>query len=303
MSNNGALPSGWTEAELGVILPLQYGKALREDDRDTAGTFAVYGSSGPVGRHSAALTKGASIIVGRKGNVGATYFSPDPCWPIDTVYFVEGTASTNLRFFSYLLTWLRLVRLDRSTAVPGLSRDDYSPLRVPIPPAREQARIVEAIESYLTKLDAAVAALERVRANLKRYRASVLKAAVEGRLVPIEAELTRKEGRDYEPASVLLDRILAERRRRWEESELARMKVAGKPPQGRPLEIEIQEAGRSRHERAPTTPRRLVLGHWRSDVRGSNERFARLGEVLFGHRCAVPSNGEPKPRYYCARSS
>ena len=68
--------------------------------------------------------------------------------------------------------------------------------------------------------------------NLKRYRASVLKAAVEGRLVPTEAELARAEGRDYEPASVLLERILAERRRRWEEAELAKMKAKGKTPKG-----------------------------------------------------------------------
>jgi len=60
--------------------------------------------------------------------------------------------------------------------------------------------------------------LERVQRNLKRYRASVLKAAVEGRLVPTEAELARAEGRDYEPASALLERILAERRRRWHEA-------------------------------------------------------------------------------------
>ena len=106
MNSNDLLPSGWTHTELGVILPLQYGKALREDDRNATGSFAVYGSSGLVGKHYIALTKGASIIVGRKGNVGATYFSPDPCWPIDRVYFIDGTPSTNLKFFSYLLTWL-----------------------------------------------------------------------------------------------------------------------------------------------------------------------------------------------------
>ena len=100
----------------------------------------------------------------------------------------------------------------------------------PVPPIPEQHRIVEAIESYFTRLDDAVATLERVQRNLKRYRASVLKAAVEGRLVPTEAELARAEGRDYEPARVLLDRILAERRRRWEEAELAKMKAKGKPP-------------------------------------------------------------------------
>ena len=75
-----------------------------------------------------------------------------------------------------------------------------------------------------------MATLERVQRNLKRYRASVLKAAVEGRLVPTEAELARSEGRDYEPAPVLLERILAERRRRWEDAELAKMTAKGKAP-------------------------------------------------------------------------
>ena len=95
-------------------------------------------------------------------------------------------------------------------------------------PLDEQRRIVEVVDSYFTRLDGVAATLERVRRNLKRYRASILKAAVEGRLVPTEAEIARAEGRDYEPASVLLQRILVERRRRWEEAELARMKAAGR---------------------------------------------------------------------------
>ena len=54
-----------------------------------------------------------------------------------------------------------------------------------------------------------MAVLHRVQANLKRYRASVLKAACEGRLVPTEAELARQEGRDFEAGAQLLNRILA----------------------------------------------------------------------------------------------
>lgn len=91
-------------------------------------------------------------------------------------------------------------------------------IQIPVAPLPEQQRIVEAIESYFSRLDDAVATLDRVRRNLKRYRASVLQAAVEGRLVPTEAELARIGGRSYEPASVLLDRIQEERRRRWKES-------------------------------------------------------------------------------------
>jgi type I restriction enzyme S subunit len=91
-------------------------------------------------------------------------------------------------------------------------------LRIALAPKPEQQRIVDAVESYFTRLDDAVATLERVERNLKRYRASVLKAAVEGRLVPTEAALAKQEGRSYEPASLLLERILTERRRRWSKS-------------------------------------------------------------------------------------
>ena len=97
-------------------------------------------------------------------------------------------------------------------------------------PRPEQDRIVAEIEKQFTRLDAATAALKRVQANLKRYRASVLKAACEGRLVPTEAKLARKEGRAYEPADKLLQRILRERRARWEADTLAKMQASGKPP-------------------------------------------------------------------------
>ena len=94
----------------------------------------------------------------------------------------------------------------------------------PLAPLPEQHRIVAEIEKQFTRLDASIAALKRAEANLKRYRASVLKAACEGRLIPTEAELARAEGRDYEPADRLLERILSERRARWESQEKRRRK-------------------------------------------------------------------------------
>ena len=85
----------------------------------------------------------------------------------------------------------------------------------PLSPLPEQHRIVAAIEQHLTRLAAAVTALQRVQANLQRYRASVLKTACEGKLAPTAAALARAEGRAYEHADRLLARILVERRARW----------------------------------------------------------------------------------------
>jgi type I restriction enzyme, S subunit len=106
---------------------------------------------------------------------------------------------------------------------PAIRPHDVRRHKVPIPPESEQVRIVEAIGSYLTRLDDAVVTLERVQRNLKGFHASVLRAAVEGRLVPTEAEMARAEERDYEPAAVYLERILAERRCSWEKNALAKL--------------------------------------------------------------------------------
>jgi type I restriction enzyme S subunit len=106
----------------------------------------------------------------------------------------------------------------------------------PYPPTDEQRRIVAEIEKQFTRLEAGVAALRRVQANLKRYRAAVLKAACEGRLVPTEAELAKTGNRKakVETGEELLARILTERRQKWQGrgryTEPARPVAANLPP-------------------------------------------------------------------------
>ncbi|MCO6457478.1 MAG: restriction endonuclease subunit S [Pirellulaceae bacterium] len=95
-----------------------------------------------------------------------------------------------------------------------------------VPPVNEQRRIVTKLKELFSDLDAGVAALERAKANLKRYRAAVLKAAVEGKLT----EAWRAEQGDTEPASKLLERILTERRRKWETDQLVKFAAAKKEP-------------------------------------------------------------------------
>jgi len=99
-------------------------------------------------------------------------------------------------------------------------------LDLPVAPHGAQIRILEKIDELFSDLDKGVALLERVRRNLDRYRASVLKAAVEGRLTAA----WRKQNKSTESASDLLKRILTERRRRWEESQLAKFKTQKKDP-------------------------------------------------------------------------
>ena len=109
---------------------------------------------------------------------------------------------------------------------PRLNLSEVRGIWLPLAPLNEQRRIVAKIEELFSDLDAGVAALKRARANLKRYRAAVLKAAVEGKLT----EEWRAEHPNTEPASKLLARILTERRQKWEADQLAKFAAANKQP-------------------------------------------------------------------------
>ena len=110
--------------------------------------------------------------------------------------------------------------------------------QIPLPPLPEQHRIVSKIEELFTKLDAGIDALGKVQAQLKRYRQSVLKAAFEGKLT----ETWRAEHQDeIEPASVLLERVLKERRRKWEAEQLEQMKAKGEVPKDEKWKAKYKE--------------------------------------------------------------
>ena len=175
------LPLGWADVPLGSLLNFKYGKALPDKERSGKG-FPVYGSNGVVGWHSHALTTGTTIVIGRKGSVGALQFSNTPCSPIDTTYYIDEAPGHQFRFWFYRLKSLGLASLNKSTAIPGLSRGDAYQIVVALPPLAEQKRIADKLDTVLTRVDAVNTRLARVAPLLKRFRQSVLAAATSGRL-------------------------------------------------------------------------------------------------------------------------
>jgi len=98
-------------------------------------------------------------------------------------------------------------QIARGTTISGVTKRQLLELDFDLPPIEVQRSIVADIETQFSRLEAGVAALKRAQANLKRYRASVLKAACEGRLVPLEADLAQEQGREYETGDQLLQRV------------------------------------------------------------------------------------------------
>ena len=109
-------------------------------------------------------------------------------------------------------------------AVQRLNIAHVRALRIPFPPVLEQRRIVAKLEALTAGSRRAKEALAAIPPLLEQFRQSVLAAAFRGDLT---AEW-RAKNTHVEPAEKLLQRIRAERRRCWEEAELAKMGAKGK---------------------------------------------------------------------------
>ena len=109
--------------------------------------------------------------------------------------------------------------------LPHLGLNHLRQTIIQLPPLAEQHEIVRRVDALFALADRiegeVTGALERVEALTQ----AVLAKAFRGELVPTEAELARREGREYEPADALLERVRAGR-------EAGRQKTPGRA--GRP---------------------------------------------------------------------
>jgi type I restriction enzyme S subunit len=90
--------------------------------------------------------------------------------------------------------------------------DDIRPMVVPVPPLTEQHEVVRRVEAMFKLADAVEKRVEAAKVRAEKLTQAILVKAFRGELVPTEAELARREGRSYEPASVLLARIRSEQK-------------------------------------------------------------------------------------------
>ncbi len=142
--------------------------------------------------------------------------SPDAIITADCIKWRLAPGGLDPKFFNYALrtetTKRQIAKRTRGVAQKKISLERFKDIALPLPPLPEQRRIVARIEELFSRLDAGVAALRHAKAQLQRYRQSVLAAAVTGQLTLA----WREQHPDTEPGEMLLKRILKRRRDQWE---------------------------------------------------------------------------------------
>ena len=176
------LPRGWAETAVGSIGKVEYGKGLRKSQRADTGPFEVYGSAGLVGHHDESLVDEPVVIVGRKGNAGAVWYTTGPSWPIDTTYFLRIPKELSVKYLGLQLDHLDLVGHDSSTTIPSLRRPDLEAVTVAVAPLAEQERIVATIEEHFSRLDAVEISLDAAEMRCHALTRSIIVGSIPSEL-------------------------------------------------------------------------------------------------------------------------
>lgn len=175
-------------SKLGALLSLEYGEPLPAERRTGHG-FPVFGSNGEVGRHQSALIAGPGIVVGRKGSVGKVTWSDDDFWPIDTTYWVNCPPEER-RWLYWVLSWLPLHRLDTSTGIPGLNRNDVYELEVYRADGEERRQIAQILDILDTTIHETEALIDKLKAVKQGLLHDLLTRGIDasGQLRPPQSE-------------------------------------------------------------------------------------------------------------------
>jgi type I restriction enzyme S subunit len=181
--NGEPVPKGWSVQRWGDIATLEYGKSLREY-KFASGPYRVFGTNGPIGRHTETLCDTAGIIIGRKGAYRGVHYSPEPFFVIDTAFYLQPKTEFDLKWAFYELLSFDINSMDSGSAIPSTSREDFYAIPVCVP----STELLRAFGRTLDPLYARKFANDRQNATLAVTRDALLPKLLSGEIRVGDAE-------------------------------------------------------------------------------------------------------------------
>jgi type I restriction enzyme S subunit len=179
------VPAHWTVKKLAFLASLKSGDSITTDDIKEDGPYPVYGGNGLRGYTDRFTHDGEYALIGRQGALcGNINYAKGEFWASEHAVVVAPREEIAVRWLGELLRAMELNQYSVSAAQPGLSVETLAALRVPIPPVKEQRAIAAYLDRETARLDALVAAKERVLGLLAEKRRTLITRAVTRGLDP-----------------------------------------------------------------------------------------------------------------------
>ena len=146
------IPNGWAICKIASIANITNGKSQKEVEC-SKGKYPIYGSGGIIGRSNDFLCYAGSTIIGRKGTINAPIFTEENFWNIDTAFGIKPCKALLDKYFFYFCQTFDFSKLDKSSALPSLTKTTIGNILIAIPPYQEQIRIVTKVNELFNVLE------------------------------------------------------------------------------------------------------------------------------------------------------
>ena len=167
---------------------------------------------------------GGELILSNIGSIGKVFIVPQLNKPMTLApnsimirFFDNNHISFVRRFFESNFGFKTLMSISSGTTMKKFNKTDLKEILIPIPPLQEQERIVTKIDELFVLVDKIEKDQQELEELKKKVKDKVLELAVTGKLV--------KQDPNDEPASVLLERIKAEKEKLIKEGKIKREKA------------------------------------------------------------------------------
>ena len=181
------IPSNWGVYALKRIASMQSGSSITAEHIEEDGLYPVFGGGGFRGYTSEYTHEGIYPLIGRQGALcGNVNFSKDKFWASEHAVVVSPMKNIDPIWLGLLLRSMNLGQYSMSAAQPGLSVDVIKNLLAPIPPYEEQLEISNFLNKEYSKIEALIGNSQLSIKLLSEHRASLISAAVTGKIMVTE---------------------------------------------------------------------------------------------------------------------
>ncbi|EAK5747812.1 restriction endonuclease subunit S [Campylobacter lari] len=172
------LPQGWKVKTIEEVCKNSSSNLALKDIKDKNGQYPVFGASGIVGYvdfyHK---DKECLGIVKDGAGVGRVFVLPKNTSVIGTLNYLETFENTNLKYLFHFLCSVDFSKYVLGSAIPHIYFRDYKKEQIPLPPLKEQERMVEILDESFAKIDESIKILEQDLLNLDELMQSAMQKA------------------------------------------------------------------------------------------------------------------------------
>ena len=237
------LPKGWTITNVGDLLTnrdserIPLSSDVRKKQKNKI--YDYYGAAGVIDKVENYLFDERLLLIGEDGanllsrTKDNAFFAEGKYWVNNHAHVLDCSEKAVLDYVAFIINSMNLEDYITGSAQPKLTQDNLNKIPIPLPPLAEQRRIVKAVDELFEQIDIIERSEKELEEAANKTRDKLLNLAIQGHLVPQDP--------NEEPASVLLERIRAEKARLVKEGKLKKKDLEEKPISPDEIPFDIPE--------------------------------------------------------------